>query len=514
MLDFARVTELITPRLRRPATWVWVTLGVALSGATAHVLQSRISAGFEHVADASTSVAKELWCQHRNASTKLSDNRFTILVSPLQGDPNRTQTEEMIDALMGQGGVQLLRVCQSLQIDTEGERVIGLIRAIEQGQAILKERHADLILFGKVSAIDNSARIWAVNEHGGCENSLQPIKLERGAGSKFASDTKAQLYGAVLKEIAAACRHKDDMDWDLFKKQMRKLTYLVFEYILKLPEEQQAELSTSYYNGLNLLYNHDGDVVWFKAASAFTDLLLNSKATDLAKLNARVFKGRALVSKGFKTNDKDALAEGIEMLEHALPLIPSSRPAWRVDVLTTLASAYSGKGDVGLAIQKLDEAISLIPVSVPERRAEVLRMRAAAHRRKGDEGLVIKDLDEAIRLRPQDSEALNDRCFELAKIGRLDQALADCNASLNLRPNHPNILDSRGFTYLKLKKPEKAINDYDAALQFGPQNAYSLYGRGLAHLMLGNNDQGNHDIAAAKALKAEIVDEFARSGVK
>src|SRR5207244_9511324 len=135
--DFARVTEWISPRLRRPATWVWVTFGVALSGATATFLQARIAAGFEKAADASTSFAKEMWCQHRNASIKLSDNRFTILVSPLQGDPKGTQTEEILNALIGQGGVQLLPLCQSLQIDTEGERVTGLIRAIEQGQAIL-----------------------------------------------------------------------------------------------------------------------------------------------------------------------------------------------------------------------------------------------------------------------------------------------------------------------------------------------------------------------------------------
>lgn len=475
MVDFARVTEWISPRFRRPATWVYVTLGVALGGATAHFLQSRISAGFEHAADASTSFAKEMWCQHRNASIKLSDNRFTILVSPLQGDPKGIQTEEMFNALIGQGGVDLVPVCQSLQIDTEGERVTGLRRAIEKGQAILKERHADLILFGKVSAMDGSALVWAINEHGGCANSLEPIKLERGAGPKFESDTKTQLYGAVLKEIASACLHKEDMNWDVFKKQMSKLKYLIFESILKLPEEQQVELLTSYYNGLHLLYQHDGDVEWFNAASAFTDLLLSGEATDLVKLDAWFFGGRALVSKGHKTKDNDALTRSIEVFEHMLPLIPATSPEFRAQVLTTRAEAHSGKGDVELAIQ---------------------------------------DLDEAIRLQPQDPRVLNSLCYELAIIGRLELALASCNEALNLRPNDLYTLDSRGFTYLKLKQPERAINDYDAVLQQDLKIANSLYGRGLAHLMLGNNDQGNRDIAAAKAIRADIVDEFARYGVK
>jgi len=433
----------------------------------------------------------------------------------LQGDSNRTQTEEIIAALVGRGGVQLLPVCQSLRIDAEGEYVTALIATIEQGQGILKEWHADLILFGKVSAIDGSVRIWAVNEHGGCDNSLQPVVLKRGAQpGTFESGTKAKLYGAVLKEIAAACRHKDDMNWDVFKKQMRKLTALVSESILELPEDEQMELSISYYNGLNLLYNHDGDVAWFKDAAAFTDLLFHSKATDSVKRTALFSIGRALASKGNKTNDNEALTKSIEVFERTLTLIPASNPAFRAEVLTTRARVYSRKGDDGLAIQDLDEAIRLIPVSVPDRRSEALMTRARVYSRKGDDGLAIQDLDEAIRLRPQSPDALNSRCYELAKIDRLELALADCNKSLNLRPNDPNTLDSRGFTYLKLKQPERAINDYDARLQLDLKNANSLYGRGLAHLMLGNNDQGNQDIAAAKAIKPNIADEFARYGVK
>jgi tetratricopeptide (TPR) repeat protein len=553
-LDFARATEWILPYLRRPATWVYVTVGLALSGATAHFLQSQISAGFEKVAERSASFVEDWTCQHRKASIKLSDDRFTILVSPLQGDSNRTQTEEIFTALLGRGGVQLVPVCQSLQIDARGEYVTGLITAIDQGKDILKEWHADLILFGKVSATDGSLHIWAVNEHGGCDNSLQPVVLKRGAlPGEFESGTKAKLYGAVLKEIAAACRHTDDMNWDVFKKQMRKLTALVFGSTLELREEEQMELSVSYYNGLNLLYNHDGDVAWFEAASSFTSFLLNSKATDPVKLNALFFVGRALFAKGNKTNDNDAFAKGIKVFDHMLPLIPASMPELRADSLVMRARGHDRMGDDGLAIQDLDEAIRLIPVSSPERRAEALTVRAAAHRRKGDEELVVQDLDEAIRLipvssperrantlraraethsrkgdvelaiqdlddairlRPQDPGALNDRCYQLAKIGQLELALADCNESLNLRPNDPHTLDSRGFTYLKLKQPESAINDYDAVLRLDAKQAYSLYGRGVAHLMLGNNDQGNQDIAAAKAIKADITDEFARYGVK
>ena len=44
--------------------------------------------------------------------------------------------------------------------------------------------------------------------------------------------------------------------------------------------------------------------------------------------------------------------------------------------------------------------------------------------------------------------------------------------------------------------------------------AGSLYGRGIAKLKKGDATGGNADIAAAKAIRPEIADEFARYGVQ
>ena len=44
--------------------------------------------------------------------------------------------------------------------------------------------------------------------------------------------------------------------------------------------------------------------------------------------------------------------------------------------------------------------------------------------------------------------------------------------------------------------------------------AVTLYGCGLAKLKRGDRDGGNADIAAAKAIRADIADNFARYGVK
>jgi tetratricopeptide (TPR) repeat protein len=402
-----------------------------------------------------------------------------------------------------------------LQIQVgDREYLTTQIQAAQRGKDILKEWHADLILFGKVVA-DSSLYIWTINEHGGCDSSARPVVLTHGLlPGEFEVETKTKLFGAVLREIAAACNHGDDMNWDLFKRQMRKLTALMWASRLDLPEEEQLNLSTSYYNGLNLLYHHDGDEGWFQAASSFANFEVTIGRTDLQKANAWYFYGRALISKGLKTNDSEAFNLSIKVLDQFLRVAPASDAEWRADALVMRSDAYKLKGDTGLAIQDLGEAIRLLPVSEKGKAVKALVARSALHTFKGDDVLAIEDLDEALRLTPNDPDILNSRCYKLAKVGRLELALVDCNKSLDLRPNHAATLDSRGFTYLKMKRVESAINDYDAVLRLDPKSAYSLYGRGVAYLTLGNEDQGNQDIAAAKAIKADIADELARYGVK
>jgi hypothetical protein len=51
-------------------------------------------------------------------------------------------------------------------------------------------------------------------------------------------------------------------------------------------------------------------------------------------------------------------------------------------------------------------------------------------------------------------------------------------------------------------------------LRFDPKLASSLYGRGLAKLKKSDATGGGADIAAAKAIEANIVGDFARYGVQ
>jgi tetratricopeptide (TPR) repeat protein len=54
---------------------------------------------------------------------------------------------------------------------------------------------------------------------------------------------------------------------------------------------------------------------------------------------------------------------------------------------------------------------------------------------RGQLDIANKDFDQAMKIDLKSADALNNRCYELARIGRAEQALADCDKALTLRAN-------------------------------------------------------------------------------
>jgi tetratricopeptide (TPR) repeat protein len=133
----------------------------------------------------------------------------------------------------------------------------------------------------------------------------------------------------------------------------------------------------------------------------------------------------------------------------------------------------------------------------------------------------IAQFDLWIKNHPDDSkmpDALNARCWARALWdNELEKAEKDCSAGLKWRakssPEYAAILDSRGLVHLRQGNFAKALVDYDAALVAHPNIAWSLYGRGLCKLRLGKTSDGNTDVAAAIALRADIADRARKYGI-
>ena len=85
---------------------------------------------------------------------------------------------------------------------------------------------------------------------------------------------------------------------------------------------------------------------------------------------------------------------------------------------------------------------------------------------------------------------------------------------MRLTPNDADKLDTRGFAYLKVGRLDEAIADYDAALKLNPKLASSLYGRSMAKRKKGDATGGDADMAAAKAIQADIAEKMAIYGIR
>jgi tetratricopeptide (TPR) repeat protein len=169
--------------------------------------------------------------------------------------------------------------------------------------------------------------------------------------------------------------------------------------------------------------------------------------------------------------------------------------------------AYDRKGEFEHAIGDYEQAVKLKPSP------EVYFNRGNAYLAKAQYDHAIDDFNQAIKLKADFAPAYDNRCWARAVVGILKQALADCNEALRLMPNHAATRDSRGFIFLKMTQFDAAVSDYDAALRIDPKLAFALYGRGLAKLK--NEDPaGESDIAAAKALQADIAQEYLRYGIR
>ena len=81
-------------------------------------------------------------------------------------------------------------------------------------------------------------------------------------------------------------------------------------------------------------------------------------------------------------------------------------------------------------------------------------------------------------------------------------------------PPNPLIYEGLGLAFLLQGQFDQAIVDFDQALKLRPTLASALYGRGVAKLRKGENASGEAEVSAAKAIKPNVAEEFARYGLR
>jgi len=145
--------------------------------------------------------------------------------------------------------------------------------------------------------------------------------------------------------------------------------------------------------------------------------------------------------------------------------IPTLSARSRINLFTTLAAAYSHRGqsfslneENDQAIRDFNEVIRLDPMN-----ARAHLWRGMAWHSEGDHDNAIRDYDEALRLVPNDSTIYNIRGVAWAAKKDYDNAIKDYNEAIRLAPNDPINYKNRGHALEAKKDCDRAINDFDKA---------------------------------------------------
>jgi hypothetical protein len=182
MSAWANLYNLASSWIKRPAVW----LGGFLAAAAGTYVTTNLMPSVQTFL--SEKMAEKA-CQYRQKPVA-SDSQFTILVSPLARDPDRSHTEKIMRALLGEEGFLTVPICDSLDLDlSKGSQAWEDMQ--QRATEVINAKHADLLLFGFVSVPGQAVVIYAVNEHGGCDRQPKPTEIKLNVlGSEFTAPSE------------------------------------------------------------------------------------------------------------------------------------------------------------------------------------------------------------------------------------------------------------------------------------------------------------------------------------
>lgn len=246
-------------------------------------------------------------------------------------------------------------------------------------------------------------------------------------------------------------------------------------------------------------------VAYYKRGRAYPGRERDKAIADYSKaieLNPRY--ADALVRRATAWRDAGEPHRAIDDYDKLLALDPKD-----ADVLNDRGNAWRALHQIDRALQDYDKAIRLKP-----NHHIAFFNRGNALMIKGEYQRAIADYDKAIRLNRDYDQAYIHRCYARAIVGELEAALPDCERILSQWSFSADAREVRGFIHLKAGRLDAAIADYDVAIELNPKRAAAFYGRGLARQRKGDAAGGAADIAAARAIKADIAEQMARYGLR
>jgi tetratricopeptide (TPR) repeat protein len=219
--------------------WKWLSGGVTvLVGFYLWLL----SQGFESIP-----TPTEIWCEYQEkivSPIPAPNTHFTFLVATLDGDSTGKQTKHIVAALRGQKGIGVLRTCRVLHISTDGLETDAESVAMKYGQQWLKERNADLLIWGEVVSADKALRIWFLPRKGTSNFRKSPYLLTDAIilPQDFHQDLINRLVAIALSSLTPVTESAGDYLVETLKPVVIKLEHLLADLSTDVSNRQRASL--------------------------------------------------------------------------------------------------------------------------------------------------------------------------------------------------------------------------------------------------------------------------------
>jgi tetratricopeptide (TPR) repeat protein len=101
----------------------------------------------------------------------------------------------------------------------------------------------------------------------------------------------------------------------------------------------------------------------------------------------------------------------------------------------------------------------------------------------------LKYFGYALKAVPDEPRTIANIGFELARVGRKREALAQFDRVIELRSDWAEVHFNRGFLLQELNNHESALQAFDQALALNPKHDRALYGKALSLITLRRGDE-------------------------
>jgi len=348
--------------IKRPAVWLLGIIGTVAAGYVTGYITAAVKPVERYVSETA--------CRYREKPIP-NESQFTILVSPLAHDPDRLYTDKVQRAFFGEQGFLTVPICESLNFDFSTNSQSARDDMRQRATELINAKHADLLLFGDVSASDKAVLIYAVNEHGGCDYQPKPMKIKEGVlGSDFTAGEKEKLIEVSLEQIQSACLNQSSIDWPLFAKRMAKMKNFLNHF-----DFNQPKYLDPYIEAMRLLYSNGQGDVWFSKGEEFVKRIIDKEQGNSRSFSQIYVEYAILLDTRFgNTNDKNDLDAAFGAFDKAIGLDPNNYFAY-----SERGDSYWKKGDLDRAIADFNQAIGLDPKVV-----QAYINRSGAYYKKGE----------------------------------------------------------------------------------------------------------------------------------